>query len=75
MKVKDMGEFQLLGTKIKIPKKYQDSYVGIQKEMYLYSLWGQGLWLKKSMEDTQVFPLSIDPKEVLNFTIVKKPSR
>ena len=71
MKIKDIHKDTLLqGTKVKIPKKFQDSYIGISKEMYLYSFWNKGIWLKKSMKDTKIFPLCINPEEVLNFDVL-----
>ena len=62
---------ELLGLKVKIPKKYQDSYSGITKEMYLYSWWNKGVWLKKNMKEERVDPLTFDTdnKELLEFEV------
>ena len=61
---------ELLGLKIKIPKKYQD--IGIKKEMYLYSYWNKGVWLKTDMKNDRIYPLTFetDCKELLEFEIV-----
>lgn len=75
MKVKDLPEgASLVGVKVKIPKKYEDSYMGIKGSMYLYSWWQKGVWLKKSMEDGRIYPLTLNEstKEVLDFEIDKK---
>lgn len=71
MKVKDLKIDNLVGIKVRIPKKYEDSYVGIKGDLYLFSYWNAGLWLKKKMSDSQILPLCIDPRELLNFTVVK----
>ena len=70
MKVKDLKQENLVGIKIKIPKKFQDDYVGIVTEMYIYSWWNQGIWLKKNMKQERIYPLTMDPKEVLEFTVI-----
>ena len=63
---------ELLGLKIKIPKKYQDSYSGIKKEMYLYSYWNKGVWLKTAMNKDRIYPLTFetDYKELLEFEVI-----
>jgi hypothetical protein len=63
---------ELLGLKIKIPKKYQDSYMGIKKEMYLYSYWNKGVWLKTNMKKDRIYPLTFetDNKELLEFEAI-----
>ena len=68
-KIKYLKNVELRGFKIKIPKKYQDSYIGITKEMYLYSWWNKGVWLKKSMKDERIYPLTFDTdsSELLEF--------
>ena len=71
MKLKEIKSDNLVGVKIKIPKKYEDSYQNITGTMYLFSWWQAGVWLKKSMDETRIYPLCIDPKLVLNFTVVK----
>jgi len=72
MKVKEL-KGDLVGVKIKIPKKYQDRYMKIKKEMYLFSWWGKGVWLKNSMKENQVYPLvfNTNNKELLEFTVIK----
>jgi hypothetical protein len=73
-KIKDLPEsVELRGIKIKIPKKYQDSYSGIKKEMYLYSWWNKGVWLKSDMNEDRVYPLTFsrdDCKELLEFECI-----
>lgn len=71
MKVKDLKIDNLIGIKVKIPKKFEDNYVGIKGELYLYSSWNAGIWFKKDMSDSKILPLSIDPKEILNFIVAK----
>ena len=73
MKVKDYKGENLKGLKIKIPKRFEDDYQKIKGVMYLEGVWQGGVWLKKSQDDdeTRIYPLCINPKEVLNFTIVK----
>ena len=71
MKIKQLKDINLVGIKIKIPKKYQDSYSGITKEMYLCSWWNKGVWLKKNMDEERIYPLTFktDNKELLEFTV------
>ncbi len=73
MKVKAYKGDNLVGVKIKIPKKYEDEYMGIKGTMILQGVWSAGVWLKKDkdLNSTKIYPLCIDPKEVLNFTVVK----
>lgn len=74
MKVKDFKGENLVGLKVRIPKKYEDSYTGIKGDMYLESVWNAGVWLSKNPNATskKLYPLCIDPKLVLDFTIVKE---
>jgi hypothetical protein len=71
MKVKDLKSENLVGIKIRIPKKFEDNYQKIKGDMYLFSWWQAGVWLKKNMSDTRMYPLSINPKEILNFEIIE----
>jgi hypothetical protein len=71
MKVKEY-KGNLTGIKIKIPKKFEDTYQGIKGEMYLVGSWQAGVWLKKSIKNDRIYPLCINPQEVLNFTVVKE---
>jgi hypothetical protein len=71
MKVKDLKDASLYGIKVKIPKKFEDDYQGIKGEMHVVSVWNAGVWMKKKMTDERIYPLAINPKEVLNFTVVK----
>jgi len=63
---------ELLGLKVKIPKKYIDNYIGIKKEMYLYSWWDKGVWLKNNMKEQRIYPLTFDTdkSELLEFEII-----
>ena len=73
MKIKDLPKnATLLGVKVKIPKKYEDDYSDIKGNMYIYSNWQKGVWLKKKMSDGRIYPLTFDKslKELLEFTIV-----
>ena len=72
MKVKDLKDVDLVGIKVKIPKKFEDLYQQIKGEMYVYSYWQAGVWFKKSMKEDRIYPLSMEPKELLNFTVVKE---
>lgn len=74
MKIKDLpGTMGLLGVKIKIPKKYEDDYSDIKGNMYIYSHWSKGVWLKKKMDESRIYPLTFnkDLREILEFTVVK----
>ena len=72
MKLKDY-KGNLVGVKIKIPKKYQIEYTGILPEMYILSNWNKGLWLRQKMSDTRMYPLCLDKvSECLEWTIVKE---
>ena len=73
MKVKDYKGGNLIGIRVQIPKRFEDDYQNIKGKMYLHGVWQGGVWLKKSLEEdeTRIYPLCIDPREVLNFTIVK----
>ena len=77
MKVKDLREdINLQGIKVKIPKEFQHNYLGIKGEMYIYSSWNKGIWLKHSMDDSKIIPLCMhDVKQVLNFTVVKEKGK
>lgn len=70
MKVKEF-KGDIKGIKIRIPKKFEDDYQKIKGVMYLEGVWRAGVWLKKSPPDERIYPLFIDPKEVLEFTVVK----
>jgi len=71
MKVRDLPPSKdLIGIKVKIPKKYQDDYSGILDEMYVASFWGSGIWFKKYINDNLRCPLCIDPKLLLDFTVI-----
>ncbi|MEK6879105.1 MAG: hypothetical protein AABY22_05825 [Nanoarchaeota archaeon] len=70
MKVKDI-KTDLVGVKIRIPKKFEDTYQGIKGDMFLYSIWNAGVWLKKSMKEDRIYPFCIEPRKVLEFTVVK----
>jgi hypothetical protein len=72
MKVKDLKDVELVGIKVKIPKKFEDLYQGIKGEMYVCSYWQAGVWFKKSMKESKIYPLCMEPKELLNFTVVKE---
>jgi hypothetical protein len=73
MKVKDLPSTHcLVGVRVKIPKKYEDKYSEIFGSMFIYSYWNKGIWFKKSMEYERIYPLSIDPKEVLEWTIASQ---
>jgi hypothetical protein len=71
MKVKDLKTESIYGLKVRIPKKFEDHYQGIKGDMHLLSVWNAGVWMKKKMSDDRMYPLSINPKEVLNFTVAK----
>jgi len=71
MKVKDLKS-DLQGIKIRVPKKYEDTYMGIKGTMYIESWWTQGVWLKKSQTDNRIYPLCMNPKELLEFIVVKE---
>jgi len=71
MKVKDINT-ELVGTKVIIPKKFEDRYTGIFGKMYIYSWWSRGIWFKKSMKEDRVYPLTMEVEELLNFVVVKE---
>jgi hypothetical protein len=72
MKVKDLPkDTQLVGVKVRIPKQFQAMYSGPKGPMVIFSSWNQGIWLKKSMIDSKIYPLCMDPKNLLDFTVVK----
>jgi hypothetical protein len=72
MKVKEL-KGDIKGTKIRIPKQFEDDYSKIKGVMYLHGVWQAGVWLKKSLkeDDTRIYPLCIDPRKVLEFNVVK----
>lgn len=63
MKIKDFPPFtNLRGVKIKTPEG---------DEMYWYSQWQKGVWLKKSMDDDKVIPYTmINVREALNWEVI-----
>ena len=70
MKLKDF-KGNLVGVKIKIPKKYQSD--NILPEMYILSNWNKGLWLRQKISDTRMYPLCLDKvSECLEWTVVKE---
>ena len=73
MKIKDFPKNkELLGVRIKIPKKYSDSYIGIKDKMYIFSSWQKGVWLKKKMSENRIYPLQLDKlTDLLEFEVVK----
>lgn len=73
MKIKDLPKnTELGGMKIKIPKKYEDTYQGIKGEMFIFSSWQKGVWLKKKMDADRIYPMQLDKlKDLLEFTIVR----
>ena len=46
--------------------------MGIKKEMYLYSWWFKGVWLKNKMNEDRIYPLTFDTdnKELLEFEAI-----
>ena len=46
--------------------------MGIKKEMYLYSYWNKGVWLKTDMKKDRIYPLTFDTdyKELLEFEAI-----
>ena len=72
MKVKDLKLTNLKGIKIRIPTKYNDDYQGIKGDMILEGVWNAGVWLKKSMKEQRIYPLSINPKKVLDFEVIEQ---
>lgn len=71
MKVKDLKNDDLKGVRVLIPKRFEDEYQGISGKMYLEGIWQAGVWLKKDLKEDRIYPLCIDPKNVLNFTVTK----
>jgi hypothetical protein len=72
MLVKDLSG-DLSQIKVKIPNKYKHeiSTCGLKtNEVYLYSSWFSGIWVKDDLSSDRVYPLSIFPSEVLDFEIV-----
>jgi len=70
MKVNDLKENSLVGVKVKIPISHRKIYPEL-KEAYIFSWWAQGIWFKKKMSEGQIYPVCMDPKELLQFTVVK----
>ena len=62
-KIKDLpGNQSLRGVKFYLP--------GTKKAVYFYSQWGCGVWYKKNMESSDVFPLQLDKlEEALEFKL------
>jgi len=75
IKVKDLKNEDLVGVKVRIPKKFENTYMGITGSMYIYSYWNAGIWFKKSMGDTRIYPLCVPPQELLNFTVVGRRTK
>jgi len=74
MKVKDLPKDRPLnGIKVKIPSKfrYHLTLAGLMKdEVYIRSTWERGVWVKEDLAASRMFPLCIDPKEVLEWKCV-----
>jgi len=70
MKLKELDKNQqLVGLKIKIPKAMQLEQ-GLKKEMFIYSGWNRGLWLKKEMTDERVYPFTFEKfKDIENYEV------
>jgi len=51
-------DVDLVGLKIKVPKKLQLEHNLPKQEMIIYSGWNKGLWLKTKMEDGRIYPLT-----------------
>ena len=71
MLVRDLKITNLKGIKIRIPAKYQNASSGIFEEMYLEGVWQAGVWLKPNQKTTRIYPLSINPKKVLEFEVIE----
>lgn len=72
MKVKDLPpDTPVEGVLVKIPKDKEDTYGEISGNMYLYSSWHSGVWLKKNMDEDRIYPLCVDPQEILDWEVVK----
>lgn len=72
MKVKELQR-PLSGTKVKIPRKdmHLSALAGLMKdEVYIRSFWEKGIWVKEDLKSERVFPLCVDPKEVLEWDVV-----
>jgi hypothetical protein len=77
MKLKDIPkDADLVGLKIKIPKKIQTKFGLPKKEMFIYSGWCKGLWLKATMEDGRIYPMTFETyKDLEEFEVICSPSK
>ena len=74
MKVKDLPKDRPInGVKVKIPHTFRHhlAMAGLMKdEVYIRSTWERGVWVKEDLASSRMFPLCIDPKEVLEWKCV-----
>ena len=71
MKLKDV-KGALRGTKIRISDKKDLP----SNEMFIYSAWNKGLWLKKNLKDERIYPYFFeDFKEIEDFEVKDKVIR
>ena len=70
MKVKELSpDINLKGVRVQIPKKFTND--DITGKMYIEGIWNAGVWFKKTLKDSRIYPAFFVPKEVLEFTVVK----
>jgi len=63
-------DVDLVGLKIKVPKKLQLEHSLPKKEMFIYSGWNKGLWLKEKMDNERIFPLTFNTfKDIGEFEV------
>lgn len=75
MKIKDLdSSINLRNIKIKIPEEHKTKCIicGLDTmEVYIYSKWNLGIWVKKNKEDSRIYPLTpIDISQCLEWEVV-----
>ena len=64
---------------VEIPKEFSQEMAlsGLNtNKVHIVSLWARGLWVRVNLEDERMYPIcNIDPKEALEWDIVKNKRR
>lgn len=75
MKVKDLpGDRSLASVKVRIPDKLKpEAFLsGLHiMEVYVYSQWAKGVWVKPDLQSSRIYPICIPLEQVLEWEIVE----
>jgi len=74
MKLKELDSATNIQTiKVRIPIEFMPKTIGTgltSREVYIFSQWFSGIWVKTDLSSQRMYPLQINPSEVLEWEIV-----